>query len=89
MVWVFFLCLENGGIMQDTISYEEHNNYVQFLENKHKLIVQSLKANIAKELKDKIKLELLGLEDIADLCDKNIAEKIDRRIVNIRKSLDV
>ena len=55
--------------MQDTISLEEHNNYVQFLENKHKLIVQSLKASIVKELKDKIKLELLGLEDIADLCD--------------------
>lgn len=75
--------------MQDTISLEEHSNYVQFLENKHKLIVQSLKASIAKELKDKIKLELLGLEDIADLCNKDIAEKIDRRIVNIRKSLDV
>lgn len=75
--------------MQDTISLEEHNNYVQFLENRHKLIVQSLKASIAKELKDKIKLELLGLEDVADLCDKNIADKIDRRIVNIRKSLDV
>lgn len=75
--------------MQDTISLEEHNNYVQFLENKHNLIVQSLKASIVKELKDKIKLELLGLEDIADLCDKNIADKIDRRVVNIRKSLDV
>lgn len=57
----------------------------EFNENMYKQRFIQLKKSFSDALLKKIGLELLGLEDIADMSEEPIKHKLQRRIDNIHK----
>ena len=65
----------------------ETDNRNEFNENMYEQQFQSLKRSFIEKVKKGLKLEVDGLEDIAEGLDENQRKKIQRRIDNIYKFL--